>query len=96
MERNGIRTWSRFDVRLIDPETHLYEEIWTMKVNDHGMEKEFRITEFNRAILPDDFKRFVNRRPDFEMVGWWCDWNLDRPILQNSRVDRPLVLLRRV
>lgn len=95
IEREGICTRSHFDIRLIDPVAQMYEEIWTMKVEDHGREKDFRITEYNRAIYPQEFRRFVQERGDFEMVGWWSDWNLDRPVEGSSEIVRPFVLLKK-
>lgn len=96
IERGGIRTRSRFDIRLIDDAAQMYEEVWTLKVDDHGEEHEFRVTEYNRAIYPNEFKKFVRDRADFEIVGWWCDWDLNRPIENHARVERPLVILRRI
>jgi SAM-dependent methyltransferase len=95
IEQNGIRTRSRFDIRLIDSAAQMYEEVWTMKVDDHGKEKDFKVTECNRAIFPQEFRLFIQDRPDFEMIGWWCDWDLSRPVEGQSEVDRPFVLLRR-
>jgi SAM-dependent methyltransferase len=96
MERDGIRTRSRFDIRLIDSATQMYEEVWTMKVEDHGQKRDFQITELNRAIFPQEFRLFIKNRPDFDMVGWWCDWDLNRPVEGQSEVDRPFVLLKRI
>jgi len=38
----------------------------------------------------------VQERTDFEFVGWWYDWDLDKPIVDGTiKVTRPVVLLRR-
>ncbi len=96
IEQDGIRTRSHFDIKLIDSAAQMYEEVWTMKVDDHGLEKDFQIVERNRAIYPQEFRLFIQDRSDFEIVGWWCDWDLNRPIDGQSEVDRPLVILKRI
>lgn len=94
-ERDGIKIESRFDIRIIDPVTQMYEEIWTLNVDDHGNRQQLQRTELNRAIFPDEFMAFVENRSDFEFVGWWRDWDLDLPITDNCLITRPVVLLRR-
>ncbi|MCP4685706.1 MAG: class I SAM-dependent methyltransferase [bacterium] len=96
IESDGIRTRSRFDIRLIDSAAQMYEEVWTMKVDDHGLQKDFQTTETNRAIFPQEFRLFIKDRDDFDMVGWWCDWDLNRPVEGQSAVDRPFVLIKRI
>jgi len=95
-ERDGIAVESRFDIRLVDPVEHMYEEIWTLSVDDHGRHRTFEMHERNRAILPEEFLEFVDRRSDFEFVGWWKDWDLDQPITTNDNVGRPVAILRRL
>ena len=98
-ERNGIRVKSRFDVRLLDPVHQMYEEVWTMDVNDHGRIHRLETVEHNRAIFPQEFLLFVRSRADFELVGWWRDWDFEQPIgsdISPQNIARPVALLRRV
>ncbi len=95
-ERDGIRIKSRFDIRLIDPPRQMYEEVWTLDIDDHGHRQQLQRTEQNRAIFPDEFLSFVNGRSDFEFVGWWSDWDFAQPISDNRQIIRPFALLRRV
>ena len=95
-ERNGIRVQSRFNIKLIDPAEQMYEEVWTLNVDDHGRHRNFEMIERNRAIFPQEFILFIKNRPDFEMVGWWLDWDFSKPVEGGVRVDRPVVLLRRI
>ncbi|RME29091.1 MAG: class I SAM-dependent methyltransferase [Candidatus Zixiibacteriota bacterium] len=95
LNRDGINIKSEFNTRLIDAARQLYEEIWTVHVNDHGQEKTLRTVERNRAIFPQEFLLFVKTQTDFRFVGWWEDWDLNRPIKGSAAPTRPLVLLRR-
>ena len=94
-ERDGISVASRFNIRLTDPTEQMYEEIWTLDVNDRGRRRTLQMTERNRAIAPRDFLDFVRNRSDFEFVGWWRDWNLYQPITDTAEITRPVALLRR-
>ena len=72
----------------------MYEEVWTVNVNDHGRHRAFEMVERNKAILPNEFMKFLQARTDFEFVGWWKDWNLQQPIVSKADVSRPVVLIR--
>ena len=96
IEKDGITVSSEFTIELVDSDRQMYEEIWTVNVDDHGLKKTFEMVEHNKSIEPTEFVGFISQRPDFELVGWWQDWNFDRPILQASEVTRPIALVRRV
>lgn len=93
--RDGIKINSRFDIRLLDPVEQLYEEIWTVDVDDHGDKHQFQMIEQNRAIFPQEFKLFIKHQTDFEIVGWWQDWNLAKNNFDAQGTIRPFVLLRK-
>ncbi|MDD3733132.1 MAG: class I SAM-dependent methyltransferase [candidate division Zixibacteria bacterium] len=95
MEKNGIMVESRFNTRLIDSARQMYEEVWTVNIDDHGRHKRFEMIERNRAIFPQEFLLFLESRTDFDFVGWWHDWDLNQPIEGHSDVKRPLVLIKR-
>ena len=94
-ERDGVVVESEFNIRLVDPVQQMYEEVWTVNVNDHGRKRNLQMIERNRAIFPKEFLTFVRSRTDFEFVGWWRDWDLNQPITDLSTPDRPVALLRR-
>lgn len=91
----GVKVESRFNIRLIDFAQQMYEEVWTLDVNDHGRHRQFEMIERNRAIFPQEFLLFVQSLTDFEMIGWWKEWDLDKPIEGDVEIDRPVALLRR-
>jgi SAM-dependent methyltransferase len=94
-EKDGLQFRSRFEIRLLDPGQHIYEEIWTMDIEGNGHRRHFTMVEQNMALFPRDFLEFVDSRDDFEFVGWWREWDLDKPINGDLPITRPLVLLRR-
>ncbi|MBU8934716.1 MAG: class I SAM-dependent methyltransferase [candidate division Zixibacteria bacterium] len=96
IEKDGITVSSEFAIELLDADRQMYEEVWTVNVDDHGHKKKFEMVERNKSIEPTEFVGFISQRPDFELVGWWQDWNFDRPILRASNVTRPIALVRRV
>lgn len=94
-ERDNIRLDSRFDIRLLDPQQNLYEERWRLKIETPEGSHAFETVEQNVALFPDDFATLIGARPEFDLVGWWADWDLDAPITPSSRLYRPFALLRR-
>ncbi|MFH1372525.1 MAG: hypothetical protein ABII79_01845 [bacterium] len=95
IEREGIEIKSKFDIKLIDSARRMYEEIWTVNVNDHGRHRTFETVERNKALMPDEFMNFLETREDFEFVGWWKDRDLGQPILSEDDINCPVALLRR-
>ncbi len=98
IEKDGIVVDSEFKIRLVDAAQHMYEEVWSVNVNDHGRHRKFEMIERNKAVFPDEFLRFLEKRSDFEFVGWWREWDLSKPIEEGNRenVTRPVILIRRV
>lgn len=95
LEYNGLKIRSQFDIRLIDIGRQLYEEVWTVDVEDDGEFRRLEMIERNRAVFPQEFLLFVADRTDFQFVGWWYEWDLNSPIIGSEQPTRPLVLLRR-
>ena len=96
VEQNGIQVKSEFEIKAIDANRHLYEENWSVDINDNGKIKHLKMTEKNIALLPEEFLTFIKSHPDFEFVGWWTDWDLEKPIKNNSNIKRPFAIIRRV
>lgn len=94
-ENGGIVIESDFHTKLIDSAKQLYEEIWTIDVDDHGEQHRFQMTEHNRAIYPQEFLLFLESRTEFEFVNWWSDWDFEKPIGGAGEVTRPVALIRR-
>ncbi|MEA2031801.1 MAG: class I SAM-dependent methyltransferase [candidate division Zixibacteria bacterium] len=96
IEKDGISLDSEFAIKILDSDRQMYEEEWTINVDDHGKHRKFRTVERNKAILPIEFVGFISQRLDFELVGWWKDWDFNQPIVQASEVTRPIAIVRRV
>lgn len=95
-ERDQVRLDSQFDIRLIDRACNLYEERWRLTVETPDSTRTINTVEQNMALFADDFRAFVDARPDFAFVGWWTDWNLESPIAPGQPLHRPFALVRRV
>ncbi len=96
IEKDGIKINSNFDIRLIDEKEQMYEEIWSVKIDDDGLKKELEMKELNKAIKPMEFLDFIKSREDFEFVDWWSDWDFDKQIEDTNQVTRPVALVRKV
>ncbi len=81
--------------QIVDPVQQLFEETIKLNVTDHGKSYTCSNSTRFRAIYPQEFLLFVKYCTDFEFVGWWNDWDLDRPLEAGGKINRPIVLLRR-
>lgn len=96
IEKDGIIVESKFDIKVLDKKNQMYEEIWTIDVNDRGRHKTFKMVERNKSILPQEFINFIKNRKDFEFIGWWQDWDLNHPITDENNVTRPVALIKKI
>ena len=96
VKKDGIEVKSEFKIKKVDTNHNLYEENWSIDINDNGKTKHFEMLEKNKAILPEEFLTFIQSRSDFEFVGWWEDWNIEKPINNNSTIKRPFAIVRRI
>ena len=96
IEKDGIKIRSRFDISQLSESDNLFEETWNIDVIDNGNFHAFEMIEKNIALYPEDFKQFITNRNDFELVGWFSEWDLERPIHEKSEIIRPIVILRRI
>ena len=95
LEHEGMHIRSQFQTRLVNPAEQLYEEIWEVQVEGRQGRRVLRTVERNRAVFPQEFLLFIQDRTDFRFIGWWEDWDFERPIRDDSEPTRPVVLLRR-
>jgi SAM-dependent methyltransferase len=96
MEREGIKVKSTVSWKLLDRVEQTFEEIIAQEVDGHGNRFSIVGKEVKRAIFPQEFLCFTQSLKHFEFVGWWNNWNLNQPLEQAEKVDRPIVLIRRI
>lgn len=95
-ERDGIHVRFNYTALNVNRAAQTYEEWLRIEVNDHGATGTFEKRALRRAIYPQEFLLYIGQRPDFEFVGWWDDWDLNRPIEEAGPNPRPLALLMRI
>ena len=96
IEKDGVKIQSEFNIKLLDFDQQMYEEFWTILVDDKGRHKKFEMVQRNKAILPEQFIEFIETRDDFEFIGWWKDWDLQFPIEDTENITRPIALVRKI
>jgi SAM-dependent methyltransferase len=96
IEKEGIRVKTTVTSKYINLIEQTFEETIILEVDDHG--KKFTITgkDIRRSIYPQEFLCFIHNRRDFEFVGWWNNWNLNEPLGQSMKINRPITLIRRI
>ncbi len=97
IERGGIKVKTTVSRTAISRVEQTFEETMVLEVNDHG--KELRLVDkgIRRCIYPQEFLLFISGHKDFEFVGWWNNWDLSQPLLeQATKIGRPIALVRRI
>lgn len=95
MEEDGIIVRTEFSISKLNKVTQTYEEGITLDVDDHGKEMSFAQKDLRRAVYPQEFLILLQGRKDFEFIGWWNNWNLDRPLKGTEQISRPITIIRK-
>lgn len=96
IEREGIVVRATHDCELINLAEQTFFETLKFDVNDNGRKSTLADTRVRRAIFPQEFLRFIECHDQFEFVGWWNNWDLLQPLVRTNKIDRPIVVVRRV
>jgi len=96
MESEGVQVKTTVSWKVISRVEQAFEETILFEVNDNGKKMNITGKEPKRAIYPQEFLLLISQLADFEFVGWWNNWDLQKPLEEESKIDRPIALLRRV
>ncbi len=96
MERDGIKVKTTVTWKPINLARQTFEETIRFDVDDHGKKLTLTGKDIHRAIYPQEFKCFINCHKNFEFVGWWNNWNLEHPLDFAEKIDRPIILIRKI
>ena len=80
---------------LQDPVEQIAEETMTLEVEHKDQSTVLREVGLQRQIYPQEFLMFVANRSDFELAGWWNNWDLSQPTKGTQEINRPIAVLRR-
>jgi SAM-dependent methyltransferase len=95
-EQDGIKVRTTYKWKPVSLARQIFKEVSTYEVDDHGKQIRFDEEFIRRAVYPQEFLRFIEYHKHFEFVGWWNLWDLDQPLDEAEKVDRPIALIRRV
>ena len=96
MTREGVEIRVRFNEEIVDPASQIVRHRLTGDLKDGEREHHFESVNTVRVILPQEFLLFLEKTGAFEFIGWWNNWDLERPMEKEESADRPITLIRRV
>jgi len=96
MKEGNIKVTNTVGWKVISRVEQTVEEIITLEVDDNGEKHEITGTELKRAIYPQEFLLYIERHKNFEFVGWWNNWDMNVPLETVEKIDRPIVVIRRI
>lgn len=95
MKRRGVEIKVRFIEEVINPASQIARHRLTGDLRDRGREHHFESTDTVRVILPQEFLLHLEKCGKFEYIGWWNNWDLERPMEKEESANRPITLIRR-
>ncbi|MEK7475370.1 MAG: class I SAM-dependent methyltransferase [Candidatus Coatesbacteria bacterium] len=93
--RDGVRVRAAVAWTNVDEPERTFDETVVFEIDDHGRAETIRGVSRRRAVYPDEFLALVRESGSFELVGWWDEWNLGRPLARLDAATRLQVALRR-
>jgi len=95
-DSDGIHVRTTVSWKIVNRVEQTFEETIILEVDDHGERRSIVGKDVKRAIYPQEFLLFISALEHFEFVGWWNNWDLNQPLEDAARIDRPIALVRRV
>jgi hypothetical protein len=95
MNRKGIEINVSFRERIIDVASQIAEHRLVGELKNRGREHHLESVDTVRVILPQEFLLFLEKSGRFEFIGWWNNWDLERPMEKETTASRPITLIRR-
>ena len=96
MERDGVKVKTTVSWDPINLARQTFKETIVLDVDDNGKTTQVSGTNVHRAIYPQEFRRMMDLSKEFEFVGWWNNWNLDKPLDYADKISRPIILIKRI
>ncbi len=95
MKRDGLEIRVRFLEEIVDPATQIARHRLIGDLRDRGEEHHLESIDTARVILPQEFLLLLEKCGKFEFLGWWNEWDLERPMEEEEHASRPITLVRR-
>lgn len=96
LEADGIKVKTTVAWTPVNRAEQLADEKITFEVDDKGEQLTVSGTDTRRYIHPQEFLQMISNSRFWEFVGWFNNWNLADPLGSSLKIDRPVILLRRV
>ncbi len=91
----GVKVKTTVFWKLVNRTEQTFEETITQEIDDHGKKLGIIGKDIRRTIFLQKFSFLMRADRHFEFVGWWNNWNLDQPLEEAQKIDRPIALVRR-
>jgi len=98
IEQENIKVTTHYSEKPVNVVHQLMEETIHLEVLEGETTSSLRETSIKRVIFPQEFLQIINQIRELEFVGWWNNWDLDKPldsIKDPAKISRPITLLRR-
>lgn len=96
MEKDNIVVSAQYSGKIINQVEQLYEENIVLNVSEKGQDRIISLKETKRAVYPQEFLCIINNIKSLEFVGWWNDWDLGQELGKAAKINRPIIILRKV
>lgn len=91
----GCRVKMTYSDKIVNKISQTIGETLRLDVTYGGKRKMLVSRSVKKAIYPQEFLNFIANRRDFEFIGWWNNWNLDKPLTGSEKIVRPITIVRK-
>ncbi len=83
--KRGIKVKSTFRNKLVDPVAQVFREELILEIWEQGKKKEIQSGEIRKIFFPQEFLTLVKCHNKFEFLGWFNNFNLNKPATPKGR-----------
>lgn len=81
---------------VVDRVNQLWKHQLSVEISEKKKKSYYESYNIMRVLFPQEFLLILENVQLFEFVGWWNNWNLEEPVEEAKKIERPLILLRRI
>ena len=85
ISKNRIKIRTTFYAEIINHAKQIFEENIILDINDNKIKKKIYNNELRKFFFPQEFLSLIKCHNKFEFMGWFNDFDINKPVSCNGR-----------
>ncbi len=95
IKKNGLTIEVKWEETPLDLKNQMIREIITLKIKEKEKSRDLREEITFKFLLLTEFSKIITKNRKFEFIGRFNNFDLNQPLKQATKINRPITILRR-